>query len=120
MPKQGRFPNGRIFTGRYERVNRGISAPINGKIKRTYRRCIGPRRQRLRYFGPRRQRRRKQQPQQGKKAADTELGCMIVDDAVSLIPKAYKKLKNKLFGKKNKAVSNTNIYTPTRFTKETY
>ena len=42
---------------------------------------------------------------------------MILDDAVSLIPKAYKKLKNKLFGK-NTPLQNTNIYSPMRFTKE--
>ena len=44
---------------------------------------------------------------------------MILDDAVSLIPKAHKKLKIKLFGK-NKLPQNTNIYSPTQFTKETY
>ena len=129
-PKQVRRPNGRTFTARYERVNRGTLAPTNVKIKITYRRSIGPRRQRLRYFGPRRQRRRRQQPQQGtcietnvirglnlgKKAADTELGRMIVDDEVSLTPKAYKKLKKKLFRKKNKSAPNMSIYTPTQFT----
>ena len=133
MPKQVRLPNERTFVARYERVNRGTLAPRNVRIRRTYRYSIGPRRQRLRYFGPRRQRRRRQQPQQGtgiennvirginlgKKAVGTELGCMIVDDAISLILKAYKKLKNKLFGK-IKPLPNTNIYSPTRFTKETY
>ena len=44
----------------------------------------------------------------GKQAADTELGRMIVDDAIALIPKAYKKLKNKPF-KKNKAAVATSI-----------
>ena len=113
MPKQVRLLNGQTFVARYERVNRGTLAPTNVRIKRTYRCTIGPRQQRLRYFGPRRQCRSRQQPQQGtgietnvirginlgKKAANTELDCMIVDDAVSLIPKGYK-LKNKLFGKK--------------------
>ena len=44
----------------------------------------------------------------GKQAAGTEFGRMIVDDAIGLIPKAYKKLKNKLF-KKNKAAAATSI-----------
>ena len=63
--KQVRLPNGQIFVARYERVNRGTLAPTNVRIKRTYRRSIGPRQQRLRYFGPRRQCRSRQQPQQG-------------------------------------------------------
>ena len=113
-PKQVRLPNGRTFTALYEKVNRGTLAPKNVKIRRTYGRSIGPRQQGLRYFGPRRQSRRREQPQQGtaietnvirglnigKKAAGTELGRMIVDDAVSLIPKAYKKLKKSYLGKK--------------------
>ena len=84
------------------------------KIRRTYRCSIGPKRQRLRYFGPRRQCRHRQQPQQGtgietnvirginlgKKAADTELERMIVDDAVSLIRKVYKKQKKKAIWEK--------------------
>ena len=47
-PKQIRLPNGRAFTARYGRINRGTLAPTNMKIRRTYRRSIGPRRQRLR------------------------------------------------------------------------
>ena len=96
-------------------------------------RTLGLRRQRLRYFGPRKPRRRRQHPQQGtgietniirgihlgKKAAYTELGHMIVDDAVGLIPKAYRKLKNKLF-KRNKPTVTMNIYPATGFSKETY
>ena len=63
-PKQVRLSNGRTFVAGYERVSRGTLAPTNVRIKTTYRRSIGPRRQRLKYFGPRRQRRRRQQPQQ--------------------------------------------------------
>ena len=114
-PKQVRLLNGKTFVARCERVNRRTLAPTNVRIRRTYRHSIGPRRQRLRYFGPRRQRRRRQQPQQEtgietnvirglnleKKAANTELGCMIVDDPVRVIPKVYRKLKNKLFRRKN-------------------
>ena len=88
------------------------------RIRRNYRGSVGPRRQRQRRIGPRRQRRRRQQQgagiqnnlqnnltkglDHGKKAANTEVGQMIVDDAISLIPKAYKKLKKKLFGKSKK------------------
>ena len=36
----------------------------------------------------------------GKKAADNEVGRTIVDDVVSLIPRSYKALKNKLFRRK--------------------
>ena len=92
-PKQVRLPNGQTFVARYERVNRASLAPTNVTIKRTYRRTIGPRRQRLRYFCPRRQHKCKQQGKGiqdnvvrsinlGKQAVDTELGRMIVADAV--------------------------------------
>ena len=64
-PKQIKLPNGRAFVARYKRVNRRTLAPTNVTINKTYRRSIGPRRQRLRYFGPRTQRVRTQQPQQG-------------------------------------------------------
>ena len=114
-PKQVRLPNGQTFLARYERVNRGTLAPTNVNTRRTYTRSIGPRTQRQRRIGPRRQRRRRQQPQQqqgtgiennmlkgisiGKKAANTEVGHMIVDHTIGLIPKANKKLKNKMFKK---------------------
>ena len=105
------LPNGRTLLARYERVNKNV------RIKRTYRRKIGPRRQR--------KPRKKQQEGSGyinsqniirgidlgkraantgidlgKRAANTEVGRMIVDDVVSLIPKGYKALKNKLFRRK--------------------
>ena len=107
--KQVRLPNGRTLLARYKRVNRGTLTPTKVRIRRTYTRSIGPRRQR---------RHRQRLPQQqgtgienkiikginiGKKAANTEIGCMIVDDTIGLIPKAYKKLKNKLFKRKKKS-----------------
>ena len=60
-PKQVRLPNGRTFVARYKRVNRATLVLTNVRIKRTYRRAIGPRQQRLKYFGPRKQRKRRQQ-----------------------------------------------------------
>ena len=110
QPRRVTLPNGRIFLARYERVNRASLYPTNVRIKRTYRRKIGPRRQR--------KPRKKQQEGKwvidsqtmirgidlgkraantgidlGKRAANTEVGRMIVDDVVSLIPKGYKVLK---------------------------
>ena len=109
QPRRVTLPNGRIFLARYEPVNRASLYPTNVRIKRTYRRKIGPRRQR--------KLRKKQQEGSGyidsqniirgiaantgtdlgKRAANTEVGRMIVDDVVSLIPKDYNALKNKLF-----------------------
>ena len=102
--KQVKLPNGRIFVARYERVNRVTLARTNIRIKRTSPRAIGPRQQRLKYFGPRNQCKQRQQGagvqdnvirgiNLGKQAADTELGRMIIDDAVSLIRKRIKNLK---------------------------
>ena len=117
QPRQVTLPNGRTFLTRYEHVNRASLYPTNVRIKRTYRRKIGPRRQR--------KPRKKQQEGSGyidsqniirgielgkraantgidlgKRAANTEVGRMIVDDMVSLIPKGYKALRNKLFRRK--------------------
>ena len=125
QPRRVTLPNGRTFLARYERINRASLYPKNVRIKRTYRRKIGPRRQR--------KPRKKQQEGSGyidsqnilrgidlgkraantgidlgkraantgidlgKRAANTEVGRMIIDDVVSLIPKGYKALKNKLF-----------------------
>ena len=114
------LPNSRTFLARYDRVNRVSLYPTNFRIKRTYTRKIGPRRQRT-----------KKTVQQegsgcidsqniirgidlgkraantgidlGKRAAKTEVGRMIVDDVVSFIPKGYKTLKNKLFRRKKTA-----------------
>ena len=60
-PKQVSLPNGQTFLAQYEKVNRATLPPTNVRIKRTYRRDIGPRQQRLKYFGLRKQRKRKQQ-----------------------------------------------------------
>ena len=102
------LPNGRTFLARYKRVNRANLYPTNVRIKRTFTRKIGPRRQR--------KPRKKQQQQEGsgyidsqniirgidlgKRAANTEVGRMIVDEVVGLIPRGYKALKNKLFKRK--------------------
>ena len=121
QPRQVTLPIGRTFLARYELVNRASLYPTNVRIKRTYRRKIGPRRQR--------KLRKKQQEGSGyidsqniirridlgkraantgidlgKRAANTEVGRMIVDDVVSLIPKGYKALKNKLFRRKKTTV----------------
>ena len=120
QPSRVTLPNGRTFLARYERVNRASLYQTNVRTKRTYRRKIGPRRQR--------KPRKKQQEGSGyidsqniirgidlgkraantgidlgKRAANTEVGRMIVDDVVSLIPKGYKALKNKLFRRKKTA-----------------
>ena len=106
QPRRVTLPNGRTILAQYGRVNRASLYPTNVRIKRTYRRKIGPRRQR--------KPRKKQQEESGyidsqniirgidlrKRAANTEVGGMIVDDVVSLIPKGYKALKNKLFRRK--------------------
>ena len=117
QPRRVSLPNGRTFIVRYERVNRASLYPKNVRIRRTYTRKIGPRRQR--------KPRKKQQEINGyidsqniirgidlgkraantgidleKRAANTEVGRMIVNDVVSLIPKGYKALKNKLFRRK--------------------
>ena len=116
-PRRVSLPNGQTFLAQYERVNRASLYPTNVRIKRAYRRKIGPRRQR--------KPRKKQQEGSGyidsqnimrgmdlgkraantgidlgKRAANTEVGRMIADDLVSLIPKGYKVLKNKLFRRK--------------------
>ena len=104
QPRPVTLPNSRTFLARYERVNRTSLYPTNVRIKRTYTQKIGPRRQR---------KPRKKQQQEGsgyidsqniirginlgKLAANTEVGRMIVDDVVGLIPRGYKALKNKLF-----------------------
>ena len=100
-------------------MNRASLFLTNVRIKRTYRQKIGPRRQR-------KPRKRDQEGSVyidsqniirevdlgkrasntgidlGKTAANTEVGRMIVDDVVSLIPKGYKALKNKLFRRKKR------------------
>ena len=108
QPRRVTLPNGRTFLTRYERVNRASLYPTNVRIKRTYTRKIGPSRER--------KPRKKQRQQEGsgyidsqniirgidlgKRAANTEVGRMIVDNVVGLIPRGYKALKNKLFKRK--------------------
>ena len=113
QPRRVTLPNGRTFLARYKRVNRASLYPTNVRIKRTYRQKIGPTRQR--------KPRKKQQEGSGyidsqniirgidlgkraanigidlgKRPENTEVGRMIVKDVMSLIPKGYKALKNKL------------------------
>ena len=85
------LPNGRTFL---ERVNIVSLYPTNARIKRTYTRKISQRRQRK----PRKNIIRGRDL--GKRAANTEVGRMIVDDIVGLILRGYKVLKNKLFKRK--------------------
>ena len=63
QPKRVTLPNGRTFLARYERVNRVTLYPKNVKIKRTYTRKIGPRRQR---------KSRKKQQQEGSGCIDSQ------------------------------------------------
>ena len=46
QPKRVTLPTGRKFLARYERVNTATLYPTKVRIKRTYTRKIGPRRQR--------------------------------------------------------------------------
>ena len=48
-----------------------------------------------------------------KRGANAELGKIIIDDAVSLLPKAYKSIKNRVFGCKNKKTAPSMNYYPT-------
>ena len=87
------------------------------RIKRTYVQKIGPRKQR--------KRRRHAQIGSGyvdldklmrglnlaKRGANTQFGKTVIDDAVSLLLKAYKSIKKRLFGcKKKKTVQSMSYY----------
>ena len=56
--KRVQLPNGRVFFGKYQRVDRD-RLPERIRITRTYVRNIGPRRQRIGKIGPRNQRRKR-------------------------------------------------------------
>ena len=86
----------------------------------TYVRKIGPRQHRIRKIGPRNKRRRRQQVGAGlkiamaidlcKKVAGSKLCKMMINDAISYIPTAYKKnKKNKITNKKVEAVMDTGV-----------
>ena len=97
QPKLVKLPNGLTFYARYQRVPRH-----KVRVKRTYKRKIGPRRERKQ-----RAPRRAQQSGSGyvnqyvnagnlmrgvnlvKRGANNDLGKMIIDDAVGFIPTAY-------------------------------
>ena len=110
-----KLPNGRTFYARYQRVNRQTLYPTKVRIKRTYVRKIGSRRQR-------KQQASKRKPAQtgsgyadanNLRGANTEFGKTIIDDAVSLLPKAYKSIKNRVFGRKKKKTAPSMSYYPT-------
>ena len=100
-------------------MNRASLQPTNVRIKKTYTQKIGPRRQR---------KPRKKQQQEGsgyidsqniirginlgKRAANTEVGRMIVDDVVGLTPRGYKAPKNKLFTCKKKTTTPSASHQP--------
>ena len=114
MPKKVKLPDGRGFFAKYQRVARN-ALPKNIRVRRTYTRKIGSRRQ---------QKWRNQAgrglnlltedlistaDELGKKTAMSSLGKMVIKDAIDYIPTAYKKLKNKITNKKAKAALNTGI-----------
>ena len=92
-----KLPNGRTFYARYQRIPRHVLYPTKVRVERTYQQKIGLRRQR-KQNAPRRV------PQAGsgygtadnamrgvnlvKRGANTDLGKMIIDDAIGFIPTA--------------------------------
>ena len=101
-----KLPNGRTFYARYQRVPRHMLYPTKVWVKRTYKRKIGPRRERKQRT-PRRARQSgsgyvNQYVNAGnlmrgvnlvKRGANNDLGKMIIDDAVGFIPTAYNSIK---------------------------
>lgn len=113
-PKRVKLPNGRVFFAKYQGVGRDI-LPERVRIRRTYVRKIGPRRQRISC-------RRQQQVSRGldqnaissaldlgSRAATSRLGKIMINDAIDYISTAYKNIKNKIKNKKVKAVLNARI-----------
>ena len=108
------MPNEREFYAKYHRVPRN-ALPKTVTIRRTYVRKIGPRKQ------------QEQKNQTGhrmptqdliataiglrKKSAKSNLGKMIIKDAINYVPTGYKKLKNKIKNKKVRAVLDTVVGT---------
>ena len=100
-----KLPNGRTFYAGYQRVNRQILYQTKVRIKRTY----------VRKTGPKRQKKRRAQTGSGyldailmrginlaERGANTELGKTIIDDAVGLLPKAYNSIIQVFGCKKNR------------------
>ena len=112
QPKLVKLPNGRSFYARHQRVNRGVLYHTKVRIKRTYTRKIGPRRQRKRkqqrggYVNSQNLMRRLNLAKRG---ANTEFGKTVTDDAISLLPKPNKSLKHKVFGRKKKEISSAAV-----------
>ena len=106
-PKLVKVPNSRTFYAKYQRANRDTLYPTKVRIRRANVRKIGLRRQR---------KRRQAQAGSGyvdsdilkgglnlaKKGANTEFGKTIIDDAVGLLPRAYKSIKKRVFGRKKR------------------
>ena len=118
-PRRVHLPNGRVFFAKYQRVNKHTLAPTQVRIARTYVRKIGPRQQRIRRISPRNRQSGRQQTgagliiataiDLGKRTAGSELGKMVINDAIDYIPTAYKKTKNKMTNKKVKTVMETGV-----------
>ena len=103
QPKLVQLSNGRIFYARYQRVGRHEFLPTNVCIQGAY----------IRKIGPQRQRKRRARVQTGsgyinqnmimhgidlaKRDANTDLGRMIIKDAIDFVLTACNLLKNKLF-----------------------
>ena len=108
IPIKVTLPNGRTFFAKYAMVSKR-ELPQNIRIMRKYVRKIGPRRQRKRRgqrgrsFAIPSQTILSTALEMGKKAGKTDLGQMVIKDAIDLVPTAYTKIKNKLFKSKQKA-----------------
>ena len=114
QPKLVKVPNGRAFYARYQRLGRHTLSPTKVRIKRTYVRKIGPGRKRAR-------KRPAAQVGSGyvdantimngknlaKRGVNTDLGEMIIKDAVDFIPSAYNSLKIRILHRKKKSTSST-------------
>ena len=92
-----KLPNGRTFYSRYQRVPRHVLYPTKVRVERTYQQKIGLRRQR-KQNAPRRvleagsEYGTADNAMRGvnlvKRGANTDLGKMIIDDAIGFIPTA--------------------------------
>ena len=117
-PKRVQLPNGCVFFGKYQRVNRNALAPTQVRIARVYVWKIGPRQQRIWRIVPT-NRRRRQQAGAGldlstaidldRKAAGSKLSKMMINDAIRLYSNSLLKIKNNITNKKVKAVMDTGV-----------
>ena len=111
-PRYIKLPNGRVFFVKYQRVGRE-RLPERVKIRRTYVRKTGPRRQRIRRIGSRNQVGRALDLSMAidlaRRAAGSRLGKIMINNAIEYIPTAHKKIKNKIKTKKVKAALDTGV-----------